>query len=85
MRQVDQLLKSGAKATQKNSSGRTPAQVAAKKDKKGSHSAVLSVLTNVQARPHLWHPMVSVTGERGWRMRASSGSELRIAPLLLGN
>lgn len=50
MRQVDQLLKSGAKATQKNSSGRTPAQVAAKKDKKGSHSAVLSVLTNVQAR-----------------------------------
>ncbi|CAJ1448030.1 unnamed protein product, partial [Effrenium voratum] len=46
---VDQLLKSGATATQKNSSGRTPAQVAAKKDRKGSHSAVLSVLTQTQA------------------------------------
>jgi len=42
---VAMLLKSGANADQKNSSGKTAAQVAAKKDKKGSHSAVISVLS----------------------------------------
>ncbi|CAE7905912.1 unnamed protein product [Symbiodinium microadriaticum] len=45
---VDQLVKAGADVAQKNSGGKTAAQVAAKKDKKGSHSATLSVLT--QAR-----------------------------------
>jgi len=42
---VAMLLKSGANPDQKNSSGKTAAQHAAKKDKKGSHSAVISVLS----------------------------------------
>jgi len=47
---VDQLVKAGADVAQKNSGGKTAAQVAAKKDKKGSHSATLSVLTQIPAR-----------------------------------
>eukprot|EP00440_Ansanella_granifera_P041278 gb/GFBE01044764.1/.p1 GENE.gb/GFBE01044764.1/~~gb/GFBE01044764.1/.p1 ORF type:complete len:221 (+),score=85.82 gb/GFBE01044764.1/:1-663(+) len=42
---VAMLMKSGADVSKKNSSGKTAAQVAAKKDKKGSHAAVLSVLS----------------------------------------
>eukprot|EP00439_Symbiodinium_sp_Y106_P009605 s3374_g1.t1 len=47
---VDQLVKAGADVAQKNSGGKTAAQVAAKKDKKGSHSATLSVLTQIPGK-----------------------------------
>eukprot|EP00930_Biecheleria_cincta_P054604 TRINITY_DN408_c0_g1_i1.p1 TRINITY_DN408_c0_g1~~TRINITY_DN408_c0_g1_i1.p1 ORF type:complete len:262 (-),score=92.93 TRINITY_DN408_c0_g1_i1:196-915(-) len=41
---VGMLLKEGANAAQKNSWGKTAAQVAAKYDKKGSHAKVLEIL-----------------------------------------
>lgn len=42
---VGMLLKEGANASQKNSWGKTAAQVAAKYDKKGSHARVLEILS----------------------------------------
>mmetsp|Transcript_46479 Transcript_46479/g.99525 ORF Transcript_46479/g.99525 Transcript_46479/m.99525 type:complete len:257 (-) Transcript_46479:372-1142(-) len=41
---VKYLLQEGANPSQKNSAGRTPAQVARKHDRNGSHAAVLRVL-----------------------------------------
>lgn len=45
------LLKEGAKLDQKNSSGRTAAEVALKNNHKGSHAKVLSVLTPLSGFP----------------------------------
>eukprot|EP00930_Biecheleria_cincta_P079474 TRINITY_DN6732_c0_g1_i1.p1 TRINITY_DN6732_c0_g1~~TRINITY_DN6732_c0_g1_i1.p1 ORF type:complete len:245 (+),score=83.17 TRINITY_DN6732_c0_g1_i1:70-804(+) len=45
------LLKEGAKLDQKNSSGRTAAEVALKSNHKGSHAKVLSVLTPLSGFP----------------------------------
>jgi len=44
VRTVEMLLKEGAKRLQKNSSGKTALQVAQKKNKAGSHDAVLRLL-----------------------------------------
>jgi pyruvate/2-oxoglutarate dehydrogenase complex dihydrolipoamide acyltransferase (E2) component len=41
---VEDLIQEGADTQQKNSYGRTPAQLAQKKDKKGSHTAILQKL-----------------------------------------
>merc|ERR1711870_184091 len=43
-RMVEMLLKEGVNPAQKNSSGKTAAQVAQIKDKKGSHASVLRLL-----------------------------------------
>mmetsp|Transcript_74997 Transcript_74997/g.217692 ORF Transcript_74997/g.217692 Transcript_74997/m.217692 type:complete len:241 (+) Transcript_74997:58-780(+) len=45
---VRMLLKEGAAPSQKNSSGKTAAQVAEKSNKRGSHSAVLSALAGCE-------------------------------------
>jgi len=44
LRVVEMLLAEGANPAQKNSSGLTPAQVAEKKNKKGSHGTMLQIL-----------------------------------------
>jgi len=41
---LEYLIAEGADPTQKNSSGKTAAEVAAKKDKRGSHGGVLRAL-----------------------------------------
>lgn len=41
---VDDLIQEGADRSQKNSKGRTPTQLAQKKDKQGSHAAILRKL-----------------------------------------
>jgi len=41
---VEDLIKEGADAQQKNSNGRTPAQLAQKKNKNGSHTVILQIL-----------------------------------------
>lgn len=48
-RMVAMLLKEGADATQKNSSGRTAVQVAQKRNKAGSHAPVISALAGGRA------------------------------------
>merc|ERR1712217_293049 len=51
---VGMLLNEGVNPAQKNSSGKTTAQVAEKKDKKGSHASVLRLL----------HSAMQMTGGR---------------------
>jgi len=48
---VEMLLKEGADPDQKNSSGKTAAQIARKKNRNGSHDAVQKVLSGAVVRP----------------------------------
>jgi len=50
---VSMLLAEGANPAQKNSSGRTAAQVAFKQNKSGSHSKVISLLQTSSAAPRM--------------------------------